>query len=243
MILEHNKLLFRTAEILYDEKIAQKAIVSNRFSVVEVLTLQPCNFTVSTTVRTKKTALIDVSQGADNAFLAFNDTARNEIRRTERDTQIIIEHHDNAALDTELYILYSNFQKARGAIPMPRRLFKNLAAITTRTNGSIISAITFYPSTPIVRVRSIFSARHEAKEQRAFVGMATRRLVWELCQWAAKNERTAVDLAGINLTDPAKAGITQFKLSFGSVISDEYTYVYKSFWYILYERVKRFFIP
>jgi lipid II:glycine glycyltransferase (peptidoglycan interpeptide bridge formation enzyme) len=55
---------------------------------------------------------------------------------------------------------------------------------------------------------------------------ASRALIWKVCKWGKAHGRSMLDLGGINYTDASKAGIREFKQSFGGIEVDIGIYRY-----------------
>jgi len=105
--------------------------------------------------------------------------------------------------------------------------------------GQEISGISLIEDKPNIKTITIYSKRvvTEDKETYKIIAQATRRIVWEICLWAKKEGFRLFDLGSINLDDPVKAGVTEFKLSFGGEVIPEYTFIYKSIHFAFFENL------
>lgn len=176
----------------------------------------------------KKTPVIPlVTKTADDILAAFRDTTRNEVRRTFALDGLTFDIGEATA---ETYAFYQQATRSQGRIPQKRGLFRGALVASARYQGKIIAAIAYMPAQPIAKVLTISSLRRETDDahMRAMIGFATKRLVYEVCVWGIAHGYEGCDLAYINLDDPSKKGITDFKMGFGGEVRDEWQYVYVS---------------
>ena len=187
--------------------------------------------------RTKTTAVIDLHQQQDDIFSHFNDTTRNEIRKTYNISDFKVVSLDRNF--DEAYILYKKFEYKQGRVPFTRNDLKDCLIFSAYLKGDMISAIFVDKGVNDLRIRYIFSKRlqTEDKELYKMIAYATRRVMWEVCIWGKANHFHSLDLASINFQNPDVANITQFKMSFGGEVVNEYTYVYKSFLFKIFEKL------
>jgi hypothetical protein len=61
--------------------------------------------------------------------------------------------------------------------------------------------------------------------------------MFEICKYGQAHGAKLVDLASINLTDPAKKSIADFKSSFGGKIENEYQYIWSDGFFRLFEKL------
>jgi len=163
----------------------------------------------------------------EEIFRGYSDTARNEIRRTEKMEGLQFTRDDGKWGD--VYAMYLKHRNARGLPVHTCSFLQQCMLFNAYWNGTLISTITCYDAHPYLRIQNIFSRLDGGdKELRRIAGFAARRLVHEICTYGNGNGYQLLDMASANFTNPARAGITQFKNSFGGVVSDEYTYTYKS---------------
>ena len=89
----------------------------------------------------------------------------------------------------------------------------------------MIVTMSFYDNGEIIRAKHIASVRKENVQDAKIVAQASRLLNWEVIKWGKSHGRKLFDLGGIT-NDPAKAGIRDFKRSFGGDETDIYMYRY-----------------
>lgn len=174
-------------------------------------------------IREKETPVTPLTgKTADDVLLGFRDTVRNEVRRTFSLPNVLVAI---VPFSSEHYQLYKSHVDAQGRGVQPFRSFRDLLCAEARLNGVLVSVISFVPAKPIVKVFSISSSRVGAdKETATNIGFLTKRLVYELCVWGIEHKYDGVDLAYVNTVDPAKKGITDFKMGFGGEVRKEYQY-------------------
>ncbi len=130
---------------------------------------------------------------------------------------------------SEVYAMYLRHRTARNLPIHALPFLQQCILFNAYWEGALVSTITCYDAHPYLRIQNIFSKLDgDDKELRRIAGFAARRLVYEICTYGNGNGYQFLDMASANFTNPAKAGITQFKNSFGGVVSDEYTYTYKN---------------
>lgn len=174
-------------------------------------------------VRTQKTPVFDLSQDLEVIFKKFNDTCKKHIRRGERNADLTL-----AALDkdeTASYALYKKVKSQEGARPDIKREFANCLLFNAYYKGEMIVTMSFYDNGEIIRAKHIASLRKEMGEEEKIISHASRRLNWEVMKWGKANGRKIFDLGGVT-DDPTKAGIREFKRSFGGTEADMYIYSY-----------------
>lgn len=171
--------------------------------------------------RIQKTLVFDLLQDVDTIFKNFNDTCKKHIRRGERNPDLNI-----VALDTDTdgsYMLYKRVKRQEGARPDIKRDFENCLLFNAYYKGQMIVTMSFYDNGEIIRAKHIASVRKEQKEDAKIVAHASRRLNWEVMKWGHDHGRTLFDIGGIT-DDPSKAGIREFKESFGGRAANLYMY-------------------
>lgn len=236
MILETRKLFFKSVFIVFDDDALKNAVKSGEFSSITAISrnvLSLPNFNI----KTKTTAVIDLTKSEEEIFAKFNETNRNEIRKTDKlaSFRVVAENGDFVGA----YSLYKDFERAQGRVPFTKNYFKDCSVFLAYYNGEAISGIFVDKGEKDLRVRCIFSKRlkTEDKELYRIIGHATRRLMWEICLWGKRHIFNSLDLAAVNFNRPEIAGITKFKMSFGGEVVNEYTYTYKSFLFRIFEKL------
>lgn len=175
------------------------------------------------TMRVQETPIFDLSEDLEGLFKKFNDTCKKHIRRGERNPDLAL-----VALDTNVaasYALYARIKSQEGAYPDLKREFENCIFFNAYLRGEMIVTMSFYDNGEIIRAKHIASVRKEKSEDAKIVAQASRRLNWEVMQWGKAHGRAIFDLGGIT-DDPTKAGIREFKKSFGGNDVEAYIYRY-----------------
>jgi hypothetical protein len=236
MIIEKNILFFKSASVILDDDKIPDLIKSNKYSSIVVLSykkLDLLNFSFST----KPTLLIDLKKGEDEIFQGFNDTTRNEIRKTKSYDQLKISEKDSP--DIESYRLYKEFEYSQGRVPASYEAISHAVFFGAYIGGELISGLYVSKSHPYLRVRSIFSKRLATEDRELYkqIGYATRRLIWEACLWGKKEGFVSLDMASVNINNPKTESIAKFKMSFGKDLTPEYIYIYKSPLFSFFEKL------
>lgn len=236
MTSESKKIFFKTIFIVLDGEALKKAIAGGKYSSITAISYDQLSLP-DFRVRTKTTTLIGLSGQEEDIFKKFNDTTRNEIRKSEKTAGLKI-ISDDKNFDGA-YSLYSDFEYSRGEAPFSKKALKECVVFSAYYNNEIVSGIFVDLGKPYLRVRYIFSKRLDIddKELYKIVSNSTRRLVWEICLWGKKNGFVSLDLASVNFKDPEVSGITKFKMSFGGDVVNEYTYIYKSLVFRYFEKL------
>jgi hypothetical protein len=236
MVLKGKKLFFDTIFMVLEDGKVDEIINSNKFSSIIVISHKDLSLPKFRT-RTKTTAIIDLNDEEDEIFKKFNDTTRNEIRKTYKLPEIKIVADDKNF--DGVYSLYKNFEYEQSRVPFSKNNLKNCMIFSAYLNGSVISGIFVDVGEKDLRIRFIFSKRLETEDKEMYrtIAYATRRLMWEICLWGKAGGYNSLDLASVNFKNPDVSNITQFKMSFGGKVINEYTYTYKSFAYSIIEKL------
>ncbi len=170
-------------------------------------------------VRTQRTPIFNLSEDLEEIFQKFNDTCKKHIRRGGKNPDLkLVANDKNFA---ESYALYQRIKNQEGAHPDLKREFENCIFFNAYFKGKMIVAMSFYDNGEIIRAKHIASLRKEMEGMDKVIAHSTRGLNWEAIKWGKSHGRRIFDLAGIT-DDPAKAGIKDFKMSFGGNIADIY---------------------
>lgn len=169
----------------------------------------------------KNACVIDLTNGAENAFSNFHATSRNEVRRSEKIENL--QFQSGAGVDFESYFLfYKTCENARAWFPVPEAELQNSLVFSAFFEGQPISGMSAYAHEDRLRVGRIFSLKRANSDKRlnnSLFGCAAKRIVFELCKFGADKGYKTLDLGGLDLQRPAKAGIAKFKLSLGGQIT------------------------
>lgn len=235
MIIKRNRLWFKTVTIiLEDDTVFIPIIDSKIYDCITILSYNRLDIEGFTLVE-KNTALINITD-VEDAFTSFSDTTRNEIRRTDKIPSLVFINDDK---DYEkIFNIYKKFEYSQHRVPIGFLEFKSFKFFTAYYNSDLISCISIIHNNKFIRIRSIFSKRMSIadKELYKIIGYSSKRIMFEICKWGNSNGATSLDLASVNLTDQSKKGITGFKSSFGGENMSEYTYIYKGFWFSVFEK-------
>jgi len=228
MMFENNKFGFRTARVVLDDEEAVRAAQSGRYARLEIISHNKLDLP-GFSLQTKQTGLIDLTDSPEEVLAAFNKTTRNEIARTFADPlfsfRVFTEPPD------DIHALYEEFERNLGHnAPFSRQALKSCKAFGAYYDGKLLAGIYVFPSSPIVRIRAIFSRPTERTQQ---VSFASRRLIYEVCRWGLQEGRSAIDLARV----ATKEG-SNFKMSFNPRIVPEFVYRRTSRVYVLLERIR-----
>lgn len=171
----------------------------------------------------KNAVIIDLTTPLESIFQKFKSNTRKEIRHIERNPDVSFRRLD-PNID-EVFQCYANFEKLRGWRPALKEEIRNSLIFSASRGGKVIAGITCYHHRNLLRVGKIFSERLSSNDETldsALIGQATRKLVWEICQYGKENNFKMLDLAGVDFSDPVKVGITRFKQSFGGEVQTVY---------------------
>ena len=176
-------------------------------------------------LKEQRTSIIDLSQSLDDIFKNFKKNTRNEIRKVDHidGLRFVLPDKNTRAS----YRFYKKIKIADKVIPDIYKEFNGCIFANTYYNNKLIASISSYDNGEIIRLKHIVSLRKDRNFSDKLAGYATRKLIWELCRYGKKLNYKRLDLAGVNITDPAKQGIVKFKESFGGKITDIYTYRYQ----------------
>ncbi|TSC79442.1 MAG: hypothetical protein G01um101429_429 [Parcubacteria group bacterium Gr01-1014_29] len=224
--IERKYLFFTYARVILNDQLFARLVQERAHSYIVGVSHNKLDLGPRVSVRQKKTIIIQLDTPIEDIFRKFNDTARNEVRRTERMNDLVFTRNDGKWND--VYTMYKAHRKERGLPIHPLKFLQWGMQFNAYWQGRLISTITCYDAKPYLRIQNIFSRiAADDKELRRTSGFAARRLVYELCKFGSQNGYTLLDMASANITNSAKAGITRFKSSFGGTIADEYIYTYK----------------
>ena len=223
MIFEQRKFFFKTIRIILDDEVLKRTLQARSHSYITGLSYN--NFPAGSEVhiKSKKTTVIELG---DDYFKRFNDTTRNEIRRTEKVSDLSFQIPDTNR--DAVYRLYRAFESEGNRIVRPAAYFHRSVFFGAYLGGELMAAILCYDAYPYMRAHAIVSSLLENSLHRKWKSFVLRRLVFEICNYGKERDYLWFDLGGVNLSDEEKAGITAFKLGFGGRMISEYTYTYKS---------------
>jgi hypothetical protein len=234
MIAETRRLWFRKATILLeDEALPAQRELEARYDAVVVISQKKLALS-GWTLKEKVTTVVDLAGPAEAILARMSE--REKIAKTYKDPRLAFLQNDRRV--DELYQLYASFEYDQGRVPRPQTEFSAYRFFSASYDRQIISAISVSESFPRLRVHAIFSQRTTIEDKTVYriIANSTRRIMWEICQWGHANGFVSLDLAFMNLEDPAKKGVTAFKMSFGGKTMPSYIYMYKSRGFTFFER-------
>ncbi len=167
----------------------------------------------------KQSAVVPIVGDAEEQLKLYHSTCRNEVRRSYREEKLSVEI--NPSNTQELFEFHKKCEEQRGWIPVPPEELSASLIIVVRYGEELIAGMSAYWGEQVLRVGRIFSLRRSEKYQdvqAVIFSAASRRVVHELTQWAAKHNIKWLDLGGVDPEDEKKKGITKFKMSFGSEV-------------------------
>ena len=239
MILESKKYFFNTASIVLDDDKIPSIIDSGRYSSIVILSYNKLDLS-GFSEYSKPTLLIKLNQSEKDIFSSFNDTTRNEIRKTYKEESLKFTFSESPT--EESYDVYKKFEYNQGRVPVSFPKISNTIFLGAYLDNVLISGIYINKSFPYLRIRSIFSERlkEDDKNKYKIIAYSTRRIVWEACLWGMKNNFVSLDMASVNINNPKTLSIAKFKMSFGKDLTPEYTYIYKTKIYSFFEKLIHF---
>lgn len=166
----------------------------------------------------KNSCIIDLSKGLDECFSKFHPTSRNEVRRADKITELSFHQSINDFDFDTYYAFHTACEHDRNWFPVPPEELKQSIVFSATYNGELIAGMSCYAHENRIRVGRIFSNKRSKQSEvltNLVYGVASKKIVYEICKYAASNNYISLDLGGVDLNDPTKAGITKFKLSLG----------------------------
>ncbi len=167
----------------------------------------------------KNACIIDVTQTEEEIINGFNATSRNELRRTYR-TEGLAFHFGYTDFNT-YYEFYKASEHARGWFPVPENELERCLLFSASFDGDYISGMSCYTGADTLRVSRIYSNRKlntNPAISGTIYGAAAKRIVLDITNYARLHGFKQIDLGGVDLDSPAKAGISNFKLSLGGKV-------------------------
>ena len=184
-------------------------------------------------------SIIDLSQNPNDIFKKFKKNTRNEIHKTEKIKELRFKNLDDDFNGS--YKFYKKIKKRDNAIPDIKKEFLGCLFFNTYLNDKIIVSISVYDTGQVLRLKHIVSSRKKDNFDSRLAGYATRRIIWEIIKYGKKNNYKKLDLAGVNLSDPSKTGIAEFKQSFGGEIITNYICRHETKKFKFFRKIINFF--
>lgn len=164
----------------------------------------------------RQTPLIDLRRPEEEILAGFRKNTRYEIRKAQASDDLRVEVDDPDHRGS--YQLYADTKRADDVPPDLAAEFDDCRLLNAYLGDELSVTSSWYDSGEVLRLKHLASRRKEEGVDPKLIGFATRLLVWTACRLGRDEGRTWVDLGGINLDDPGKAGVATFKRSFGPEI-------------------------
>lgn len=227
MVITKRKFFLTHARIILDDKNLEEYFREKKYSYITGLSYNRFDFGPDVSVKHKKTILVSLLQDPEQLFMGFNANTRNEVRRAlDENCLNIVADDKNRGM---VYDLYAAFERAQSRRPQDASIFLGSKVFNAYHNGDLISVVICYDAPPVLRSRANFSKRLDAedKEKRRLISRATRLLIYEICLYGRAHGYKYFDQGSVNLIDPKKKSIGEFKGGFGGELVDEYSYEYR----------------
>ncbi|MDD5749178.1 MAG: hypothetical protein PHO91_00120 [Patescibacteria group bacterium] len=244
MIVEKNNFFIKKVFFIL-EPFGDLQELKNKYDYIAIITDREISDKKDFELRKKKTSIIDIFPDKDRIFKNFNDTTRNEVNRTYKNKDLsFFQTKFGENFFKDCYIVYKKHEISQGRLPDRIGNFKEFIFFGASFKGEVLACSAVYKAKSVLRIKNFSSLRKNKsdKEIIKIISAASRRIIWEICLFASEHGFGGVDLAYVNLQDPAKAGIDRFKLGFGGRITDDYTYVYKNKKVIFLEKIWKIFL-
>lgn len=176
------------------------------------------------TMTPKQSQIVGLTGTPDEVLASLGQRSRQEIRKTYRDEDLHVVADDPARDET--YRFYSGVKREEGADPDVAEDFESARWINAYFRGELVSVNSVYSNRNVIRGKHLASLRKHSNLDPAVIGRINRRLLWEACALGIAEGRTEFDMGGVDFTDPAKRGISEFKRRFGGETVNIYIYRY-----------------
>ncbi|HMR88665.1 MAG TPA: hypothetical protein PKD51_10950 [Saprospiraceae bacterium] len=163
----------------------------------------------------KETAIINTDCDLDQIKSRFSATCRNEINKSFKIDSLEIKFIDSDI--DEAYNFHRICEEERSWKPIPFEEFKSSIVLIAKYNSKLVSGISCYTNDGVMRIGRIFSSRRSLSFldiPKSLISSINRRVIFEGIAYAKSKGCDLFDLGGIDLNDPIKSGISNFKLSF-----------------------------
>lgn len=234
MILQTKKLWFKKVQVFL-ESTDSLAVLKNKYDSVVFISYDLVT-AAGYKIRAKDTALINLRLTDDEIFKKFSDTTKNEIRKTYNNTDFSFKLDTNIS---DSYDLYSSFEVSQGRLPVSKTELSVFKSHLSYNKLEPTYGFYVIESFPFARIRSIFSKRLAVADPfaRKIISNSGRRLLFEISKDLKSRGFVSLDMASVNMDNPKTINISKFKMSFGGSVCKEYTYIYKSKSFALFEYV------
>jgi hypothetical protein len=163
----------------------------------------------------KNSCLIPLVGDFEALLARFSPGNRNQIRKFDRIDGFTFEA---GISEVDMYYeFYASCEKERGWYPMPQSELLASTVFSVRAKGKLIAGMACYGDDDYFRVSRIYSSRRSGVGEvitNQQYASASKKIVFEICKFASRQNYYFVDLGGIDLTDSQKSGLAEFKMSF-----------------------------
>jgi lipid II:glycine glycyltransferase (peptidoglycan interpeptide bridge formation enzyme) len=237
-IVETNSLIEKSCQDLYElfEKSKVDYLIVKPFLLIKGKDFQsqlskilPDNFLIdwlsNTTLGYRDTFVIDLSRGIEECFKSFSSTKRNEIRRIEKSADLSIDINEKIDWD-EFYAHYNNNLSAKGAPVLAKERVNFIFNTFNDEDGLLlIRAINkadnshFYTGCLLKDKIGFYLFGAYDRSKNILSKMVPKYTLYLTIKKMIELGLSHFDLGGIDLTDPKKSGINDFKKGFGGILS------------------------
>jgi lipid II:glycine glycyltransferase (peptidoglycan interpeptide bridge formation enzyme) len=230
----------KTKELFSPFEINQEKInaLRNKYSRVFVYSYQEKNM-AGWEKKVRTTGVIDLkNKTTDEIFQNYKKVTRNEINKSAK-----IEGLEIILLDSSFetnYNFYKKFEYAQNRAPYRKSKFKDSLFFSAYLDGKIISHVVCDQiASAVMRIKYISSARlfFQDAEKIKICSYASRRVMHEAIKYSKEIGCEYFDFNGVNVNDPSKRGISDYKLSFACKLKNEYIYTYKKNFIVMLEKI------
>jgi lipid II:glycine glycyltransferase (peptidoglycan interpeptide bridge formation enzyme) len=169
----------------------------------------------------KHSCIINLARDIGEVLAAFNPTSRNEVRRADKINGLTFHHSLNDFNFDTYYAFYKSCERDRNWYPVPEEELRQSLVFSAAYNGTLIAGMSCYSHGDRIRVGRIYSNKRSMLSDsltNLIYGVASKRIVFEICKYGIAQQFTALDLGGVDLNTTEKSGITKFKLSMGGEV-------------------------
>ncbi|MBI5139912.1 MAG: hypothetical protein HZA94_00455 [Candidatus Vogelbacteria bacterium] len=179
----------------------------------------------------KNTYVVDLTIGLEACFKNFSSTKRNEIRRIEKSSDISIQINEGIDWD-EFYYHYSKNMMSKNAPLLPKeRVNYIFKTFHDKNNLLLIKAVNkvdgarFYTCCLLNQGMGLYLFGSYDRSDNLISKMVPKYTLFLAMKKMAEMNYSYFDLGGIDLADPRKSGINDFKKGFGGISSSSHCFL------------------
>ena len=172
-------------------------------------------------VTAKNSCIINLKKDIEQVLAGFSPTSRNEVRRADNIHELEFHSSLKNFVFDEYYKFHSSCEHDRDWFPVPPEELKQSLVFSATHDGVLIAGMSCYTHENRIRVGRIYSNKRSKQSDiltNLVYGVASKRIVFEICKYGIANNFSTLDLGGVDLSAPEKSGITKFKLSLGGEV-------------------------